>query len=380
MQIQHTTIAVTMLFCLAVSGCTAATGNITTTPLRNNTMARAPTGAPLPGNTSIISRILIASCFDEEKKDPDPVMLSIARQPADLLLMLGDNVYGDFTNGRYDRQGPTLPGLRQSYATLARRTDFAVVRKQHPVMAVWDDHDFGRNDGGGSFAHKQLAETLHETFWGLDNGPAATRPGVYYAESFGPPGRRVQVIMLDTRFFRSDLTRTDQRGAPGKERYIPSTASQQVMLGDTQLRWLKDQLAEPADLRIIASSIQVLPTGHGWESWSRLPRARTRLLEALADTGDAAIVIVSGDRHHAFTYKTTTRQTTLIELTASSVNRSFLKRMRGKHSREFDPLQTNPAWSGPNFGAVQIDWARRTLNLQVLDKDGETVRSATQGF
>ena len=41
-------------------------------------------------------------------------------------------------------------------------------------------------------------------------------------ESFGPEGQRTQVIMLDTRFFRSALQATDDWGAKGKERYVPS--------------------------------------------------------------------------------------------------------------------------------------------------------------
>lgn len=56
-------------------------------------------------------------------------------------------------------------------------------------------------------------------------------PGTYYERSFGPEGQRVQVIMLDTRFFRSALTPTDQWNARGRERYIPSEDPKQDMLG-----------------------------------------------------------------------------------------------------------------------------------------------------
>ena len=47
----------------------------------------------------------------------------------------------------------------------------------------------------------------------------------------GPPGMRVQIILLDLRWFRSPLKVTDQRGAPGKERYVPDPDPAKTMLG-----------------------------------------------------------------------------------------------------------------------------------------------------
>lgn len=185
--------------------------------------------------------------------------------------------------------------------------------------------------------------------------------------------------MLDTRFFRTPLTRTDKRGAKGKERYLPSQADHQDMLGPAQWQWLESKLAEPADLRIIASSVQVLPTRHGWESWSRLPKSRARLLKLLAGSGANTIVLVSGDRHNAFLYRTKIENTTLLEITASAINQSF-RRRGGKNTKETDSLQTAPGYSGANYGSVDVDWISRQVSLQIHGKSGQVIHSLADSF
>jgi alkaline phosphatase D len=75
---------------------------------------------------------------------------------------------------------------------------------------------------GAYFPHKQLAKDTFMDFWQLPTqDPRRHRDGLYHAFTFGPEGQRVQIILLDTRWFRSRLKVTDQRDAPGKERYVP---------------------------------------------------------------------------------------------------------------------------------------------------------------
>ncbi|MGH1357802.1 MAG: alkaline phosphatase D family protein [Burkholderiaceae bacterium] len=334
-------------------------------------------GKPLPANDQVISSILVASCLDEERPEPAQVLRSIARESANLLLMMGDNVYGDYDQNRKVRPDQTLTELRESFAQLASRADFQTVRKTHPVMVAWDDHDYGKNDGGSEFKFKEQAERIHERFWGLDKSGLAAWPGTYYAKTFGPPGKRVQVLMLDTRFFRSPLTRTDQRNAKGKERYIPSQAIDQQMLGEAQWKWLAMQLGQPAEVRIIGSSIQVLPTdGHGFESWSRLPDEQRRLLSLLKTTEATGVVLVSGDRHRAFMYRRQMSETAnVIELTASSINRAFRPR-----TPERDSAQIGEAYAGENYGEVAINWVTSMLTLRIKNAAGETVRQVSEPF
>lgn len=337
---------------------------------------RAPAGRDLPGKSQTLTRILVGSCLDEEKGE-SAVVRRMASEPADLVMLIGDNVYGDRDGDKPIVSDADLTELRESFADLAARADFRALRASHPMMVAWDDHDYGANDGGKDFLFRRLAERVHEKFWGLDTKDVGNWPGTYYARSFGPEGQRTQIIMLDTRFFRSGLTDTDEFRAKGKERYLPSADPKQDMLGNDQWTWLQNQLSKPADLRLIVSSIQVLPTdGHGWEAWSRLPLEQERLYRMISNSGAKGVVFVSGDRHAAFLYeKTGVLPYPAHELTASSINVSFLE-----STDERDSAQVGSGYTGENFGTIDIDWASGKVNLSIKTANGRTVLSDSANF
>ena len=336
----------------------------------DSALPRAPEGPDFPAADAPITRILVGSCNDEERESP--VLQSIATQEADLFLMIGDNVYGDRDGRAYTNNDPDLMELRESFADLAARPEFQAARAAHPMMVAWDDHDYGANDAGGDFVFRGLAERIHEVFWGLADEDVGAWEGTYYARSFGPEGQRVQVIMLDTRSFRSALRPTDDWGAAGKERYLPATETMmQDMLGAAQWTWLENQLQEPADVRIIASSIQVLTSdGHGYEHWSNLPAERERLFDLIDRTAANGVVFVSGDRHTAFLYRHgEALDYPVHELTASSMNLSF-----ADESDERDSAQIGAGYAPVNFGAVEIDWDAGEISLSIHGETGQTVR------
>lgn len=331
-------------------------------------------GKALPGEEAVLTRILVGSCHDEERGDP--ALAQIAREKADLFLMIGDNVYGDMDGRTYMNNDPDLTELREAFTDLGQQEEFIAARTAHPMMVAWDDHDYGANDAGGDFIFRELAERIHEQFWGLDTMEAGERPGTYYARSFGPDGQRTQIIMLDTRFFRSQLKGTDDYGAPGKERYIPQTASDQQMLGEAQWAWLEEELKKPADLRLLVSSIQIVPNAHGWEAWDKLPAERERLYNLIDETGANGVVAISGDRHTSFLYrKEGATAQPLYELTTSSLNLSF-----SDETSEMDAAQLGAGYAKTNFGSLAIDWAKNEVALMIHDENGRTVRQATTKF
>ena len=72
--------------------------------------------------------------------------------------------------------------------------------------------------------------------------------------------------MLDTRYFRSNLTdvaedQFDANFGP----YVPNKPGEGTFLGAAQWKWLEEELKKKADVRIVMSSVQVIPTAHGWE-------------------------------------------------------------------------------------------------------------------
>jgi len=212
-----------------------------------------------------------------------------------------------------------------------------------------------------------MARRIFDRFWGVADRTAG-HDGVYDARVFGPEGRRVQFILLDTRSGRSALTRLPQAAPNG--RYIPSEDPDQRMLADEQWAWLEQQLSVPADIRFIVSSIQVLADGHGWEAWRTLPREQARLYETVRRSGAKGVVFVSGDRHLAGMY----RQDDLIGYPAHEMTTSSLNLPHRDAGGEMSSNQIGAVYAPINFGVARIDWSARTLTLQIAGGDGAVVR------
>lgn len=312
-----------------------------------------------------LTRIAFGSCHDPEREGME-ILERVAADNPDLFIYTGDNVYGDAWS--FDA---TLPELRAAYAALAAAPEFQTLRAQTPMLAVWDDHDYGMNDFGRGFPFKEYAERLFLDFWSVpEDDERRQRAGIYTSSVYGPEGQRTQIILLDTRYFRSDLTPTPERGAEGRERYIPSEAEDQDMLGEAQWAWLEDQLAVPADLRLIVSSIQVHADGHGWEAWRTLPQQRERFYNLLEETGAGGVILMSGDRHSSGIYvREDVIGYPLYEITSSSLNMSFRE-----ENSESGPHRIGDMYAPVNYGVIDVNWAERSVSLEIRDADGLTVR------
>ncbi len=328
-----------------------------------------PKGVPIDRSVTL-TKIGFGSCLQQER--PMPIFDAIMKDKPQLFLMIGDNVYGDSKDAE-------LTKLRKAYYTLAQRAEWQRFRSAQPMLATWDDHDYGDNDEGGKFAPKGLAQKLFADFWDLPaDAPARRRDGIYDSVIIGPAGKRVQIILLDTRYFRSDLTPTDQRNAPGKERYLPSTAQGQDMLGAAQWAWLEKELKKPADLRILASSIQIIAEGHGWERWGLLPAEQDRLYRLLAQTKVKGLFAISGDRHSAAIYRSEKGlKYPLYDVTSSSLNLAFPD---SKFEDLPAPTRLTKAFRGENYGMLSIDWDKRAVLAEIKDNQGATVHRQTMEF
>lgn len=326
---------------------------------------------PQLASDTVITHFAFGSCNGHA--DPQAVWSTISASNPQAFIAMGDNVYGDIG---YDG-GPGLDSFVAAYRQQLTSAPFMDLRRSVPMLATWDDHDFGPNDGGGSFEHRTASELLFEHFWQV---PAEAREhaGVYHSVTVGPAGRRVQFIVLDTRFFRSDLVRLPQASDSG--RYTGNNAADATMLGTQQWNWLERELAEPADLRVVVSSVQVLSEAHGWEAWDKLPLERGRLLDMLADRAGGGLVILSGDRHAAGIYETEWQGEAVVEFTSSSLNRPMTGGTARATEREPDPLRVTPFVGEANFGSMAIDWSGRELAMAIVGADGRPIETVTRAF
>jgi alkaline phosphatase D len=317
----------------------------------------------------VITRFAFGSCVNENRdmKFWDV----IAAQKPQAFLLIGDNVYGDTR----PTNSADIPTLAASYKMLNSRAEFDRFRRSIPMMTTWDDHDYGANDAGGSFAFKEWAEKAYETFWGASDD-VKSRPGVYESRIFGPAGKRVQFIILDARFFRSDLATMPYRDpAPALGWYIPNMDTKATVLGAAQWDWLAQELEKPSDVRFIISSTQVITDAHNFESWANFPKERERLYAMLGQKGVNNAIFLSGDRHSGGFYKTNAPGLSkpLWDFTSSSLNLAFGKGDGG--DREPDLSRTGGFWGIANFGQIDIDWAAKKVTMTLRKDDGSVIET-----
>lgn len=294
-----------------------------------------------------LQHIVFGSCLDTHEH---PMLDRTLTLPRDLFIFMGDNIYAD-------KGG--IPMMQEKYALL-KNSHFFRGLKDKPVLATWDDHDFGQNDGGADYPHKTEAQA---EFWNwLDepaDSPRRRQQGVYHAQSFGPPGKRVQVILLDTRYFRSPLKKVPKDKAMLGGTSVATADESTTILGSAQWAWLEKVLQEPAELRIIVSSIQFAPEAHGGESWANFPHEKRRMLSLLK--GHTALVL-SGDRHWC-----EFSRDGVFDFTSSSMTQKHPRGTPTPNRHRIVPK----TYHMPNVGLLSIDWAGRSITAKIIGEDGE---------
>ena len=300
-----------------------------------------------------LTTIAFGSCARE--RQDQPVWADIISKNPQLFLMIGDNHYADFwpKDGEIKMHPVTnIARIREAYDALGSKKGFQQLKSQSKIMATWDDHDYGANDMGNDYPLRDASQKEFARFYGFGaQHPIHNRRGVYHANTFGPQGKRTQVIMLDTRFHRDPLVRSTDR-KQGKGPYVGTKDASTTILGAEQWSWLEQQLREPADIRIIASSIQVVSDEHGWETWGNFPHERQRLYELIAKTGANGVLIVSGDRH-------------LLEISCDDIRvasypiwdfTSSGLTQKSQTTDEANSYRVGPVKREQNFGLIEIDW------------------------
>ena len=312
-----------------------------------------------------VTTIGIASCANQDT--PQPLLGIAANYKPDYFIFLGDNIYGDTDN---------MDTLRAKYQRWGAQPYFQELKKATRLFATWDDHDYGVNDGGREYSKKEASKEVFLRFWGE---PAETarrqRPGIYTSYRFTDPKskRTLQLIVLDTRTFRSPLVKHTVLSY--KNDYRPDASPGNTFLGAEQWAWLEEQLRQPADLRLIASSIQFAHEYNGYESWTNFPNEVEKMVQLIATTRANGVVFLSGDVHWGeISVLKSPVCYPLYDLTASGIN------------TEWDSVEPNRNRLGEacrehHFGLIEIDWsaADPLVSLQVRDGTGRTrVKSAVR--
>lgn len=309
--------------------------------------------------------IAFGACLHESK--PQPIWDAVVAAKPDLFIFTGDNIYGD-TND--------MAVMQAKYDKLGAQPGYQKLLKTCPVLAVYDDHDLGKNDGGKDYPKKEESAQMCLDFFGVPaDSPRRTREGIYGSQMLGEPGSRVHIILLDTRYFRDKLDKNTLTPAEKKEKgvvgwYQPTKDTTRTMLGEDQWKWLEKELKKEADVRLIVSSIQVVSWEKGMETWGNLPHERDRLFKLIETTGANGTFFISGDVHFTELSKSDEGPFPLYDLTSSGLNQNPGKTWYTATNsyRVNDKLYTKN-----NFGLIRIDWAGddTTITLGARTVDGQ---------
>lgn len=311
-----------------------------------------------------LQRIIWGSCAHQDKDQPIWDAINAA-QPG-LFVFLGDNIYGDSTDPEF---------IAGCYRKLAAKPGFVTLRERTPIIATWDDHDYGQNDAGRDYPSKLATRALMLDFFDTpdDSSRRTQEGGIFTSYVYGPAGRRVQVLLMDLRWNRSPILKAPQSEQEARKHalmgpYAPDDSAGAVMVGEPQWQWLEAQLKAPADVRILGSSIQALADFTGWESWSNYPRDRQRLLALLKQYDIRNLVIISGDTHWAeISEMPRDGQPPLLEVTSSGLTEEWPWVSPNRY-------RMGEAYAEANFGVIDIDWSGTApgVTLSVRDVDGKT--------
>lgn len=174
----------------------------------------------------------ILSCMSDDRRFEsviDPMWRRLQEQNPDLVIMCGDEVYVDSFEF-VERQKATEQDLWQRYVDSFRRLPIYHWRRLTPVLAVWDDHDYGTNDGDRDFVSKEQALRLFRAVFG-----GKDLNGTYEA---GPHGCSCAFTAFGQRFFLMDdrMFRQPNKNQPAAEPY--------GHWGRDQHEWLVERLAQ----------------------------------------------------------------------------------------------------------------------------------------
>ncbi len=233
--------------------------------------------------SSEISTIAFGSCAYEYERQP--IWDAVVSHNPDLWVWLGDIVYGDTHD---------MDVLRAKYNQLKSKPEYQQLLQSTEVTGIWDDHDYGINDGGKHFSKKQESQQILLDFLEVaQTDERRSREGVYTSIIYGDT-RKVKLILLDPRYFRDTL----QASAVEGERYMINEEGD--VLGQEQWQWFEKELIEnEADVHIIAIGYQLIAEEQGFEKWGNFPKARQRFFDLLSQTKPNNPLVISGDRHIA---------------------------------------------------------------------------------
>lgn len=270
--------------------------------------------------------IAFGSC-NQHWQESQPIWKQIIKNEPDLWIWLGDIIYADTDD---------MSEMQSDYITQQSHKDYKQLTATTDVIGIWDDHDYGTNDGGKNYVQKDKSRDLLFDFLDVPtDSPDRKHDGAYQTYTYTNNDLITKVILLDVRYFRDDI------------------GSEGTILGEAQWSWLASNLEKSeADIHIIGGGIQFLPEDHRFEKWANFPKERQRLIDIIDRHNVSNPILLSGDRHLAEMSLIQLNDTSkpLLEITSSGLTHSYRK-----FKSEVNQHRIGQVVPTKNFGILNIE-------------------------
>lgn len=293
--------------------------------------------------------ISFGSCNNQNL--PNTLWKEILKSNPDIFIWGGDIIYSDTYDMRF---------MKKNYEQQKKDSSYQDFIKKVSVIGTWDDHDYGENDGGSSYSKKDSAQSLFLDFFDIDSlDQRRSQKGIYFSKDINLEKKAIKILVLDTRYFRSDLTIDSTK----VKIYIPNKYGIGTILGETQWKWLENELqTSKADFNIILSSIQFLSKEHGFETWGNMPHEVDKMTKIISISKAKGVIFLSGDRHIGEISKDTVSNSEypIIDITSSGITHSYTD-----FQGEPNDYRIGNVVADKNFGILHFNLENNTVLMEI---------------
>ncbi|MCS6991252.1 MAG: alkaline phosphatase family protein [Chitinophagales bacterium] len=278
------------------------------------------------------------------------ILDSMAREGAQLMLWLGDNIYlreGDWTS---------RSGFVYRYMHTRKVRALQRLLAAQPNLYIWDDHDFGPNDANSSFVLKEIALEVFKEFTANPTYGESENPGTYTRYTFSD----CEFFLLDGRFYRSAED-------------LDSLAADKHYLGPQQFQWLKNALLySKASFKFIVSGTQVLDPYNRFESVRHYKREFDELIDFIVKYRIKGVVFLSGDRHYSDVIRwTPPGGYPLYDITSSALTSGSSQSAKSRPDQEHPYRVVPEGVTDQNYVKISISGPRKdrvaTIECKTVD-------------
>lgn len=228
-------------------------------------------------------RFAICSCMDDQRHEPG-IWKDLVSQDPDLIFFVGDSVYSDKENKKIEKfRAEANPDRLWRRFTEARQTlEIFYSKKLIPLLATWDDHDFGGNDTDNSYPFIVESQKNFTSFYAqspshcrfLTQGPGISSALIFNSQIF---------VLLDDRSFRQPK----------------DSHSEFAHWGEEQNLWMFDILRNHKGFGWLMNGSQIFPAMVFKESVSQDHKQQLQKMTSELKNIATKVAFVSGDVHYS---------------------------------------------------------------------------------